>query len=70
MSALKIGFCSSDVPHTKTSTLLYTKLESRKLAGDPPKLQWAGTPRYKLEQLSSTSHKSLNLALTLKLELA
>ena len=39
------------------------------IAGESPRLQGAGTPRYMLEQLSSTTHKARNLALTLKLEL-
>ena len=52
------------------STPLHTKSENRRLDGEPPKLQKDGAPRYKLEQLSSTAHKALHLALTLKLELA
>ena len=43
------------VPCTKPSTPLHTKLEGRRLAGEPPKLQEAGTPRYKFEQLSSST---------------
>ena len=37
------------VPRTKLSTLLHIKLEGRRIAGEPPKLQGAGVPRYKLE---------------------
>ena len=58
------------VPHTKLSTPLHTKTKGHRLAGEPPKLQGAGTPRYKLELLSSTAHKTQRLALTLNLELA
>ena len=53
------------VPHTKPSSLLHTWPEGRGLVGEPPKLQGAAAPRYKLEQLSSTGHRAQHLALTL-----
>jgi len=49
------------VPCTKMSTQLHTKLKGHKLAGEPPKLQGTGTPRYMFEQLLSTTHKPHNL---------
>ena len=58
------------IPRTRSSMLLHTKSEGRRLASEPPKLQGADTPRYKLELHSSTTHKAQDLALTLNLELA
>jgi hypothetical protein len=45
-------------PRTKPSSLLHTKPEGRRLAGKPPRLQRAGTPRYNLRFTQKPAHKA------------
>jgi hypothetical protein len=45
------------VPRTKSSSPLHTKPEGRWLAGKPPRLQGAGTPRYNLWFTQEPAHK-------------
>jgi hypothetical protein len=47
------------IPRIKPSSPLHSKLEGRRFAGEPPRLQRAGTPRYNLWFTQEIAHKAV-----------